>query len=78
MLHEIPAAFEEIVAPVGGLGVRAGDLHREVGGYPDSNHRMPLCCAFMREAMRQGDAVESSPESVQGASLLIRYCIGRG
>jgi 5-methylcytosine-specific restriction protein A len=59
------------------LGVRSGDLHREVGGYPGSNHRMPLCCAVMREAMREGDAVESSPESGQGASLLIRYCIGR-
>ncbi|MBS7621296.1 hypothetical protein KEJ32_04210, partial [Candidatus Bathyarchaeota archaeon] len=24
--------------------VRAGDLHRKVGGYPGSNHRMPICC----------------------------------
>ena len=44
------------------LGVRFGDLHREVGGYTRINHRMTLCCAVMREAMRKGDAVESYPE----------------
>lgn len=57
------------------VGVRSGDLHREVGGYPGPDHRMPLCCAVMKEAMREGDTVESSPESGQGASLLIRYCV---
>ena len=57
------------------IGVRSGDLHREVGGYPGRNHRMPLCCAVMRDAMREGDTVESSLESGQGASLLIRYVI---
>ena len=57
------------------IGVRSGDLHREVGGYPGRDHRMPLCCAVMRDAMREGDTVESSPESGQGASLLIRYVI---
>ena len=57
------------------IGVRSGDLHREVGGYPGRNHRMPLCCAVMRDAMREGATVESSPESGQGASLLIRYVI---
>ena len=57
------------------IAVRSGDLHREVGGYPGHDHRMPVCCAVMREAMREGDTVESSPESGQGASLLIRYLI---
>ena len=55
--------------------VKSGDLHQEVGGYPGHNHRMPLCCAVMREMMREGDTVDSSPESGQGASLLIRYVI---
>ena len=55
--------------------IRSGDLHREVGGYPGVNHRMPLCCSVMRAAMREGDTVESSPKSGQGASLLIRYLL---
>lgn len=57
------------------IGVRSGDLHQEVGGYPGHNHRMPLCCDVMREMMREGDTVDFSPESGQGASLLIRYFI---
>jgi len=24
--------------------IRSGDLHRSVGGYPGTNHRMPICC----------------------------------
>ena len=57
------------------IEVRSGDLHGGVGGYPGRNHRMPLCCAVMQDAMREGDTVESSPESGQGASLLILYVI---
>ena len=59
----------------GSIGVRSGDLHRDADGYPGRNHRMPLCYGVMRDAMREGDSVESSPKSGQGASLLIRYVI---
>ena len=41
------------------IGVRSGDLHRDADGYPGRNHRMLLCCGAMRDAMRDGDSVES-------------------
>jgi hypothetical protein len=31
--------------------INSGQLHREVGGYPGQNHRMPMCCAVMRSEM---------------------------
>lgn len=57
----------------GTLTVRAGDLHRAVGGYPGRDHRMPVCCAVMRAAMAPGDEVLAAPPSGLGASLTIRY-----
>lgn len=63
-----------------GLGLsavelRAGGLHRRVGGYPGADHRMPVCCSVMRDAMRTGDAVVAEPEKGAGASLTIRYSL---
>lgn len=57
--------------------VRAGDLHRRVGGYPGGNHRMPVCCDVMRSAMIVGDRVVSEPPSGKGARLAIRYRLPR-
>ena len=54
------------------LGVRSGDLHQDVGGYPGPNHQMSLCCDVMREAMGSDDTIESS-ESNPGPNLLVRY-----
>ena len=55
------------------IDVVAGLLHRMVGGYPGRDHRMPVCCDVMREAMAPGDEVISSPPKGKGASLTIRY-----
>jgi len=33
------------------IDVNAGQLHRRVGGYPSSDHRMPLCCAVMSASL---------------------------
>ena len=52
--------------------VRAGDLHRQVGGYPGYNHRMPLCCYVMKKNMQRGDVILYQPPSGQGASLTIK------
>jgi 5-methylcytosine-specific restriction protein A len=59
------------------LDVNAGDLHREVGGYPGAGHQMPNCCRIMYEAQRAGDQVLSKPPSGKGASLTIRYRLPR-
>ena len=57
------------------VDVRAGDLHRKVGGYPGRNHRMPLCCEVMKRNMKPGDRILQQPPSGQGANLVIRYYI---
>lgn len=57
--------------------VRAGDLHRRVGGYPGGNHRMPVCCEVMRSVMLAGDSVLDQPPSGKGASLAIQYRLPR-
>ena len=57
--------------------VRAGDLHRQVGGYPGPNARMPSCCNAMRAARVVGDAIIAQPPKRNGASLEIRYGLPR-
>lgn len=59
------------------LDVVAGELHRQVGGYPGHNHRIPMCCGAMRRLLSDGDTILHSPPSGSGASLAIRYCIPR-
>jgi 5-methylcytosine-specific restriction protein A len=59
------------------VDINAGELHRAVGGYPGRSHRMPICCAAMREEMRAGDEGVTSPASGYGASLTIRYLLPR-
>ena len=57
--------------------INSGQLHRQVGGYPGQNHRMPMCCAVMRSEMTAGDAILREPPKKQGASLTIRYQLPR-
>ena len=57
--------------------VSAGELHREVGGYPSTSHRMPLCCAVMRNAMQEGDCITKAPPKAIGATLTISYRLPR-
>ena len=51
--------------------INSGELHRRVGDYPGPNHRMPVCCEVMRDAIASdaGDVVLSEPPSGQGASF---------
>lgn len=51
----------------------AGRIHRNVGGYPGRNHRMPMCCEAMYELQKEKDEVIQSPPSGKGATLKIRY-----
>ena len=60
------------------LTVTSRDLHQKVGGYPDRNHRMPLCCSVMRsEVVEELDTMLYSPPSGQGATLRIEYFLPR-
>ena len=80
--EDFEQALAERLAGAGARGepyvnLEAGDLHRAVGGYPGSNHRMPVCCSVMRAAMRSGDSILSEPPGGSGASLRIRYLLPR-
>ena len=55
------------------IDLNAGAIHRAVGGYPGTNHRMPVCCECMYQLMRGTDTVLTAPPSGKGASLTIRY-----
>ena len=59
--------------------ISAGELHRRVGGYPGSDHRIPNCCQVMKAQLAPdyGDIVVDEPPSGQGASLTIRYRLPR-
>lgn len=51
----------------------SGDVHREVGGYPSSNHRMASCCQVMYTIKKSTDIILYAPPKGKGASLRIRY-----
>lgn len=53
--------------------IKSGDLHRLVGDYPGTDHRMPICCIVMRKNMKNGDVIMSEPPSGTGATLTIKY-----
>ena len=57
--------------------VNSGELHRSLGGYPGTNHRMPVCCDAMYQEMRAGDQILSAPPKGKGASLTIQYLLPR-
>jgi len=58
--------------------INAGELHRRVGGYPGTNHRMPNCCQVLRAQMLDSaDMVVEAPPSGLGATLTIRYRLPR-
>jgi tetratricopeptide (TPR) repeat protein len=57
--------------------IESGDLHRQVGGYPGPNHRMPICCEVMYGMMQQGDQILYAPPKGRGASLKIQYQLPR-
>jgi hypothetical protein len=59
------------------VDVKAGDLHRRVGGYPGPGNRMPTCCTVMKENMQPGDEILNKPPKGKGASLRIRYKLPR-
>jgi hypothetical protein len=59
------------------IEIKAGDLHRLVGVYPQPNHSMPVCCQVMRKNMQASDQIISAPPKGNGASLTILYKLPR-
>ena len=59
------------------IDVNAGDLHRNVGGYPLPRTGMTYCCDAMRQAMREGDDFLDGPAKGKSVALTIRYRLPR-
>ena len=59
------------------VDINSGKLHRQVGGYPGNQHRMPSCCDVLRAEMENEDQVLNAPPKGKGASLTIRYFLPR-
>lgn len=55
------------------LTVTSGELHKIVGGYDTTNHRMASCCDAMYDAMKSGDEIIAAPPKGKGARLTIKY-----
>lgn len=59
------------------VSINASEVDSEVDGYPDPDHRLPLCCGAMIEDMWSDDEVLIAPRSVYDDSLTIRYRLPR-
>jgi hypothetical protein len=55
------------------VDVESGHLHNQVGGYPNSNHGLPICCDVMKRMMRAGDSIVAEAPTGHGSTLTIRY-----
>jgi 5-methylcytosine-specific restriction protein A len=55
------------------IAIKAGKVHRRLGGYPGADHRMPLVCEVMRKMMGPHDEAIAQPPHGDGANLVIRY-----
>ena len=53
------------------IDVESDNLHKQVGGHSNSNHRMPVCRDVMIRMMRCGDSVLKEHEE----TLMIRYVL---
>ena len=74
-LHEVFADAQ--ASGVHHIDINSGKLHRMLGGYPGSSHRMPVCCQAMYAEQRPGDEILEKPPKGKGASLTIRYVLPR-
>jgi hypothetical protein len=55
--------------------ITCGDLYRSVGGYPGSDHGMPVCCDAMEAEILPGDIVLVEKDT--GAGMTVRYYLPR-
>lgn len=53
------------------IELRSGNIHSEVGGYPGTNHRMPVCCDAMCKAMRGDDEIIAQPRKRKGQIYIL-------
>ena len=70
--------YKEIMEEAEYVDINSGKLHKYVGGYSGTNHRMPLCCEVMYLYKKDGDEIiEDGTQKGHGASITIRYKLPR-
>ena len=57
------------------VDVESSNVHTEMGGDPNSNHRMPIFHEVMTRMMRPGDSVLKETGNGHGATMMIRYIL---
>ena len=57
------------------VDVESGNLHKELGGDPNSHHRMPIFHEVMTKMMRPGDLILKDSDSENDATMMIRYIL---
>ncbi|MBX0314162.1 hypothetical protein [Planococcus glaciei] len=70
-LQELKSLSKQMGEPH--LLVTSGALHKVVGGYDTTNHRMASCCNAMYDAMESGDEIIEAPPKGKGARLTVKY-----
>jgi hypothetical protein len=55
--------------------INCGQLYRSLGGYPGSNHGMPLCCDAMQAEFKLGDIMIL--DRAHGVGMTVRYLLTR-
>ena len=53
------------------IQINSGELHRELGGYPGPDHRMPMVCKVRRDSMRKNEEMSQTPQKGNGAQFTI-------
>jgi hypothetical protein len=57
------------------VDVESSNLHREMGGDPNSNYRMPILHEIMTRMMRPGDSILKDTGTGNSATMMIRYIL---
>jgi hypothetical protein len=57
------------------VDVESSNLHTEMGGDPNANHRMPIFHEVMTRMMRPGDSILKDTGSRDGGTMMIRYIL---
>ncbi len=56
--------------------INAPSLYKSLGGYPGSDHGMPLCCDAMEQEIKAGDLL--LVDRANQAGMTVRYLLPRG
>jgi hypothetical protein len=57
------------------VDVESSNVHTELGGDPNSHHRMPMFHEVMTRMMRPGDSILNETTNGHGATMLVRYIL---